>query len=119
MPRGPAPAWRHRKEPVLDHWLQASIDRAGGKPDERGWYAEMHIRGLGDRDEAQEYVRALHRSKRHTGLSLTAEIIRDGDGYRVVFHVITKTAGRQYMLDKYGPDRSKWPYDPKRKNNVA
>lgn len=118
MPRGPAPSWRSRKPPILDSYIQASVQQAGGRHDEAGRYALLHITGLADRDEAAEHVRALHRSARYLGYSVTAKPVRAGNGYRVEFSVIDKTHARKYVLAKYGSDRSKWPYDPRRRNGA-
>lgn len=118
MPRGPAPPWRARKQPVLDHYIQASIDRAGGRHDDRGWYAELHITGLADHDEAAEHVRALHRSARYLGHSVHAKAVRHGGGYKVIFTAISKVHARKYVLEKYGADRAKWPYDPRRQGGA-
>lgn len=124
MPRGPAPAWRQRKQPVLDAYVLASVDQAGGlgkHHPETGHYAELIIDGFKDRDEAQEYSRALYRSAHYmnrTGVasvSMSAKIERDGGGYRIRFKAIDKTIARAHVMAKYGSDRTKWPYDPRRK----
>jgi hypothetical protein len=121
MPRGPAPSWRQRKQPVLDEWVLHSITRANGKPAADGHYAEMRIAKIGSRDEAREYIRSLHRSGRYLtrwsqyNIGVRAEIIKDGSQYLVRFWAVDKLAARKYILEKYGPDRSKWPYDPRRR----
>lgn len=123
MPRGPAPGWRRRKDPVLDPHVLASVEQAGGiGRHTNGHYATLWIRGLESREEADEWKRALHRSARYldrTGaaaVGVTTKIHRVGGGkYEIEFKAIDKVYAKQYMLDKYGPDRSKWPYDPRRK----
>jgi hypothetical protein len=123
MPRGPAPGWRQRKEPVLDNYVLASVTQAGGigKHNPEGHYAELIIRGLADRDEAKEWQQALYRCAHYlnrTGqaaVSMSAKIERDGDGFRIRFKAVDKTHARAHVMRKYGPDRSKWPYDPRRK----
>jgi len=123
MPRGPAPAWRHRKEPVVDDWIMASVNAAGGpgKHDASGHYALLVIKGLADRDEAEEWHDALnrcahwmHRNK-VISVSMSATIKRDGSRYLIEFRAIDKVAARAYVMRKYGPDPSKWPYDPRRR----
>lgn len=125
MPRAAAPTWRQRKDPVLDHYVMASVQQAGGigKHDATtGHYATLVIRDLADRAEADEYVRALNRAALHlhrykvaeVGMSAKAE--RDGERWAVRFKAIDKTHARAHVLAKYGPDRSKWPYDPRRRS---
>jgi hypothetical protein len=121
MPRGAAPGWKQRKPPVLDDWILASISGAGGRPGTDGHYAERHIAGLGSREEAREYVRALHRCGRwltrwtQYDIGVRAHILKQGDRYRVQFWAVDKTAARQHVLTTYGTDRSYWPYDPRRR----
>lgn len=115
MPRGDPPRWRARKEPVLDAWIQASVAQASGQPGEAGRYAELHVTGLAGAEDAKEYVRALHRAARRLGYSVHARTVRDGPAHRVVFTAIDKTAARAWVLATYGTDRSKWPYDPRRR----
>lgn len=124
MPRGPAPAWRRRKEPVLDTHVLASVQQSGGigRHNDAGHYATLWIRGLASREEADEWKRALHRSARYLDrtraapVGVSTRIHRVGNGqYEIEFKAIDKTHARKYMLDTYGPDRSKWPYDPRRK----
>lgn len=123
MPRSALPEWRKRQEPVLDSWVLASVGRAGGPGhhDTGGHYAELVITGLASREEAAGYVRALNRSAlwltRHkvADIGMSAKIERGGGGYRVRFWAIDKVMARKHVLDKYGPDRSLWPYDPRRR----
>ena len=51
MPRGPAPGWRQRKEPVTDDYILAAVTKSGGlgKHDANGHYATLVIKGLADR----------------------------------------------------------------------
>lgn len=127
MPRGPAPAWRARKEPVLDAHVLASVEQAGGlgkHHPETGHYATLWIRGLTSREEAQEWSRALYRSAHYlnrTGqapLSMSAKIHRNGESYSIEFRAVDKTMARAHVLARYGPDRSRWPYDPRRRGSA-
>jgi hypothetical protein len=126
VPRGPAPTWRARKEPVLDAWIWASINRAGGLGRHHattGHYADLVITGLADKDEADEYRRALHRCAfylhrtQQAGISMRADRPeRRPDGsYSIRFRVVDKTYAKAAVLARYGNDRSKWPYDPRRR----
>jgi hypothetical protein len=95
------------------------VRRAGGRHDDAGRYAELHIRDLADSEEAREYVRALHRSGRFLGYSVHARVSRAGNSHVVIFRAIDKTHARQHVLQKYGPDRAKWPYDPRRRGGSS
>jgi len=121
MPRGPAPGWRKRKEPIRDDHVLASVHVAGGKHDDRGHYAVLVIEGCATREEAQEEVRALNRCAMYlrkqgiADLGMSAKIRKRGDVFDVRFHAIDKTFARQYVIDTYGPDPARWPYHPHRK----
>ena len=126
MPRGPAPGWRTRKEPVLDSHVMASVEQAGGlgkHHPETGHYAELIIKGLTSKEEAQEWSRSLYRAAHYLNrnniapVSMSAKIERDGDGYRIRFKAVDKTLARKHVMEKYGADRSKWPYDPRRRGS--
>lgn len=116
MPRSPAPQWRRRKEPILDHLWHASIDNAGGTPDENGHYAELVYAGCDTKERAKEIKQALFRARKYLPFSGRAWIVKNGDTFDVHFHAITEAAAKKYMLEHYGPDRTKWPYSPFRKD---
>lgn len=124
MPRGPAPQWRARKEPILDDWIMESVNRAGGigKHDSvTGHYSELIIADLGSKEEAEEYRRALFRCAYYlhrTGtapLSMNAKIEKTATGYQIRFKAVDKVMARAHVLAKFGSDRSRWPYDPRRR----
>lgn len=117
MARGPLPPYRTRKEPVRDPWLNESIARAGGKHHPKtGHYAELVIAACESLEEAEEEKRALHRAGRRLGVSVSAEIEKRGKLYDVRFRAIHKDYGRAHVIARYGNDRSKWPYDPRRRD---
>ena len=126
MPRGPAPAWRARKQPVTDDYLLAAITQAGGpgRHDASGLYGTLVIRGFADRDEAAEYDRSLFRCalwltrNRGADISVSTKTERDGNGYLIRFSVHSKTHARAYIMAKHGSDRNKWPYDPRRRGGT-
>ena len=119
MPRGPSPQWKRLKEPVLDHLIHASVNQAAGKHDENGHYAELHYVGCDTRERAEEIKKGLYRAAKRQGYSLSGcRILRHENGWKVVFRAGDKTAAKAYIIARYGPDRSKWPYDPRRKNNT-
>lgn len=123
MPRGPVPDWRRRKEPVVDDWILASVQRAGGlgkHHPETGHYAELVITKLATREEADEYRRALFRCAHYLNRTRRAAVSMSADrpertaaGYQVRFRAVDKTLARQHVMQRYGTDRSKWPYDPR------
>jgi hypothetical protein len=118
MPRGPAPQWRTRKEPILDAHIRASVDQVKGVYDENGHYGLLVYAGCADRDRAKEISQALYRAARHLGFSVSVKTVKAGDGtYQLHFRAIDKTHAKAYVLEKYGTDRSKWAYDPRRRGN--
>lgn len=123
MPRGPAPGWKARKEPVSDPHIMAAIEQAGGlgKHDADGHYATLVLKGFADREEALEWQRSLFRcalflhKRRGIPVSISARIGRDGKGWKLTFTVHDKTHARKYHLLAHGTDKSKWTYDPTRR----
>lgn len=117
MPRSAAPEWRRRKEPILDHLLHASVAQVNGVMNpETGHYGELVYSGIESRERAAEIKRALYRAGKHTGHSVSARIVPDGDQFSVHFRAIDKTLAKKYMIDHYGTDRTKWPYSPFRRD---
>lgn len=125
MPRGPGPAWRARKPPVLDDWVMASVQRAGGPGKHHpatGHYGELVI-VCATGDEAREYSRALYRSARYlhkwrladVGISADRPKKRPDGKWGLKFRAVDKTLARNHVMEKYGPDRTQWPYDPRRR----
>lgn len=116
MPRAPAPQWHRRKEPILDSHLQASVDQAGGTYDDQGHYALLVYAGCETRERAKEIVQALHRAGSHLKLSVSTKTVKAEDGtFQVHFKAIDKVFAKRYVLEKYGNDVSRWPYNPRQK----
>jgi hypothetical protein len=70
--------------------------------------------GCETRERALEVRRMLYRSAGHFKVSLHAPVVQAPDGtYQITFTVYTKSAGRKSVLERYGPDRSAWPFDPR------
>jgi hypothetical protein len=114
MPKAGPPPWRKRKEPITDDILRASIDQAGGVYDANGHYAELTYAGCPTRERAAEIKQALYRSGKYVKVSVATQIVKADDGtFSVVFKAIDKAVARKYVLEKYGTDRSQWPYDPR------
>jgi hypothetical protein len=107
-----------RKQPVLDDWVKHSVSQARAVHDDDGHYAWLVIGDLHDRAEAREYVRGLHRAARRLhsrqilAVGCRAEIIQDrkNGGYKVRFAAVDKEIARRKVIEKYGPDKTKWPY---------
>jgi hypothetical protein len=124
MPRGPAPQWRARKEPVTDDYLLTVVNRAGGpgEHDANGCYGTLVIKGFTSRDEAQEWNRSLYRCalwltrNRGADISVSTKITGRGESWSLTFTVHNKTHARLHIMTKHGPDRRGWPYDPRRRN---
>ena len=119
MPRAAAPQWRRRKEPITDDLVLASINAAGGKFDEQtGHYARLRFTGCESRERANEVKQSLYRCAAYLKFSMSATVLPAEDGtYTVEYVVINKAHARAHVLAKYGTDRSKWPYDPRRKES--
>lgn len=115
MPRSGTPPWRKRREPILDHLLHASVAQVSGVyHPETGHYGELVYTGIETRERATEIKRALFRAGKHTGHSVSAKVEKNGDEYQVRFKAIDKNKAKEYVLQRYGTDRSKWPYSPRR-----
>lgn len=100
----------------MDAHLQASIDQAGGIPDENGHYAEVIYAGCETRERANEIKQGLHRSKRYLNVSCSPKVEKSPDGtFLVRFRAYTKQAAKKYLLEKYGTDVNNWPYRPRGK----
>jgi hypothetical protein len=114
MPRGPAPAWKARKEPLLDDHVLASVSAAEMNA-ENGRYGELIYAGCPDEERALEIKRALFRAAKRQGYSISAHVEKAGQAYQVRFVAIDKLAARRYIVEKYGPDRTAWPYNPRQR----
>lgn len=128
MPRGAAPQWRARKQPVADAHVLASVQQAGGQYDPAtGFYTWITVR-FGPNEDPQEWHQALRRAARYLHANGIANIgihiepkrgtKRDAKGRYIRYVAVNKAHTYQYMLTKYGSDRSKWPYDPRRRGGT-
>jgi hypothetical protein len=118
MTKGPPPLW-NRRDCRFDHLVAAAVDR--------GYGVVLVYRGMPDVDRAQDVRRGIYRCARHRNISAEAGgvalaegpeamgITRERDGtYTLRFRVWSKTQGRRSHLERHGPDRGAWPYDPRR-----
>lgn len=108
----------------MDEYILASINSVGGvHHPETGYYGTLHYTGCESRDRAKEIVQALFRSASYmhrnklADVSMSATVHPAEDGtYFVKFAAINKAHARAYVVNHYGTDRSKWAYDPRRRN---
>lgn len=111
MARGPERPWRALKPPLLDGHILAAIQRGNA------WLVENELEAgkTLDTDGARELKQALYRAATRQGVSLDAKIVKDPVNGRlqVQFRVFTKAQARAYMVQKYGTDRTAWPYNPR------
>lgn len=118
MPRGPERQWRARKQPLTDELIHASVN--GGLVDrERGFYATRVYVGVETEERAVELKRSLYRCAKRLGFSVLVQVekVPATGEYQLRYHAIDKAKARAWMLATYGPDRSKWPYNPRRRNS--
>lgn len=106
MARGPERPWRAQRGPLLDGHVLASV--------QHGELVETGDQALTE-ETALEIKRALFRAARRQGLSVTATVETDPatGRFQVRFRSFTKAQARAYMIAKYGPDRTAWPYNPR------
>lgn len=110
MARAPIHAMRQRKTPILDHYVQASIERG---MDAEGHYGELVYAGIEDQLRAVEIRRALFRSSKHLGVSLKCDLEQAADGtHQVRFHAIDKAVARAHMAKTYRGREHEMPYNP-------
>lgn len=107
MPRGPERPWRAQRGPLLDQHILAAA--AHGELVENEAAPGQPL----DADTATDFRRALYRAARRQGYALSATVEQTITGYQVRFRVFDKAQARAYMIQKYGPDRTKWPYNPR------
>jgi len=116
MPRGPERQWRAQKQPLTDQLVASSVQ--GGLVDpQRGFYAERVYKGIETEDRATELKRSLFRCAKRLGYSIHVVVeTMPGQEFQIRFRAIDKRAARAWMVRTYGPDRTKWPYNPRARN---
>lgn len=125
MPRAPRPLWANRKEPVMDDYIHASVNAVNGVFDpQTGFYAKLVYSGCATEQRAQEISSALYRCAGYINTHKIAPVavktwIKQADDgtYNVEYVVINKKYTYAYMVSHYGEDRSKWPYNPRKKGS--
>lgn len=116
MARGGPPGWT-RRDCSFDHLVVAAM--------QSGYGTEMVYKGIASWERADELRRGIYRCASHRGISAEAGpsrltdppamgISKTGRTYTLRYRVWTKRAARRSHLDRYGADRTAWPYDPRR-----
>jgi hypothetical protein len=118
VPKGPPPPW-NRRDCSFDHLVAAALIRGPGRV--------LVYSGIEDLERAHAIRRGVYRCARHRGVTVDAGpsgrlvtepgdmgIRKTGSAYELRYRVWSKTSGRAQLLKTYGPDRSRWPYDPTR-----
>lgn len=109
MPRRPIHSMKPRKGPILDHYIQASVE--GGHTD--GHYLELVYAGVEDPARAVEIRRALFRSAKHLGVALKADVEQAADGtHQIRFHAIDKAVARAHIARQAEGDPTRLAYNP-------
>jgi hypothetical protein len=104
----------------FDHLVTAAVAKGTG--------TVLVYDGIPDEERAHEIRRGIYRCARHreltaeagpsgrlvTGDEMGIRKRRDGT-FELRYRIWSKRDGRKRHLEKYGPDRSKWPYDPRRR----
>jgi hypothetical protein len=109
----------------MDDYIWASINAANGVYDpDTGFYEWLVYSGCPTKERAQEIHDALRRcayymfSHKQADIGMHAVIEQAKDGtYNVGFCAVNKAHTYLYMIEKHGPDKSKWPYDPRKKES--
>lgn len=94
----------------------------------RGYGVALRLSGIDSAERGHEIRRGIYRCARHRGVSAEAGPARLVDGedmglhtagaqYALVFRIWSKSSGRARVLQRFGPDRSGWAYDPRRPKN--
>jgi hypothetical protein len=115
--KGPPPNWS-RRDCRFDHLVVAAISR--------GYGTELVYNGIDDYERADEIRRGIYRCAKHRGLTAEAGPAREADPgemgihkkrdgtWEVRYRMWDKRTGRKRHLERHGPDRASWPYDPRR-----
>lgn len=93
----------------------------------QGYGKVLRYTGIEDIDRAHAIRRGIYRCTKHRGITADAGpsgrvvegademgVHKNGGEYEVWYRVWSKYQARKRHLARYGADRSKWPYDPRR-----
>ena len=117
MPKAPPPGHTQR-DCRFDHLVAAALTK--------GYGIVLVYSGIESLERGHEIRRGIYRCARHREVSADAGPSRlvdgddvmglraAGDDYELRFRLWSKSSGRARVLKSYGPDRSRWAYDPRR-----
>jgi hypothetical protein len=122
VPKGPPPRWAQR-DCRFDHLVRAAVGQ--------GYGVVVVYRGITSLDRAHDIRRGVYRCARHRGISADAGpagqlaageemgVRKAGRGYELWFRVWPKNDARRRHIRRYGTDRQRWPYNPRRRASDA
>lgn len=123
MGKGAPPAW-NRRDCRFDHLVLAALSK--------GYGVVLKYTGIEAYDRAEDIRRGIYRCAGHRGITAEAGpsgrvvsgademgVHKNGRRYEVWYRIHSKRGGRRAHLDRYGPDRAAWPYDPRRPATAA
>jgi hypothetical protein len=123
MAKGPPPNWK-RRDCRFDHLVAAALIK--------GYGVVLKYTGIETYDRAEEIRRGIYRCAKHRQITADAGpggrlvtgademgVRKKGREYEVWYRVHNKRSGRKAHLERYGADRSAWPYDPRRPASAA
>jgi hypothetical protein len=119
LPKAPPPS-RQQRDCRFDHLVVAAIGR--------GYGVALVLSGIESPERGHDIRKGIYRCARHRSVSAEAGPARlvDGDDmglhatgatYELRFRIWSKSSGRARVLANYGPDRTAWAYDPRRRKN--
>lgn len=124
MGKGPPPGWS-RRDCRFDHLVTAAM--------ERGFGITLVYSGIDDEQRAHDIRRGIYRCSKHRGVSADAGparvisgaddemgVRRNRDGtFTLRYRIWKKSDARKRHLQRHGPDRAAWPYNPRRRATDA
>jgi hypothetical protein len=119
MPKGAPPGWS-RRDCRFDHLVTAAIDKGFGRV--------LVYSGVESWQRADDIRKGIFRCAKHRGVSADAGPSREVTGqdpgimgirktgrtFELRYRLWSKRDARRAHLDRHGPDRGSWPYDPRR-----
>lgn len=118
MGKGPPPAWS-RRDCRFDHLVVAALEQGYGKV--------LVYSGIETVERADDIRRGIYRCAKHRGITAEAGpsgrlvtgddmgVRKTGKTYALHYRLWDKRQGRKALLERHGPDRGSWPYDPRRR----
>lgn len=117
MAKGGVP--NNRADHRFDHLVVAAM--------EKGYGQELRYQGIETFERADDIRRGIYRCAKHRGITADAgrNVPTEDDNemgmhkmpdgtWELRYRIWSKAQARKRHLERYGTDRSKWPYDPRR-----